>query len=170
LLRDQRIRNKRDEILKTLKDMGLAAKATDYATTRGGETRDIYYIIAPEAVEFINRYLGEDKRPLLPEDIEKKHILFHIFETHGRDETSYRRGLIRLVDLKWECETWGIELEYALKELDKFKGKTLRFDEAAAQYVILDRNEYLNEVRRSYFKPIVEYVLEHILGRWDSLD
>ena len=135
---------------------GLAVRGIlYYVSTRGGETRESYYLISPEVLAFIREYLGEKlKTPLFPEELEAKHLAFHVLDTIGRRA---RYGVISLEDL--EGVSNNLRVEGIKKVLDEFEGKALRFDLSNNRYVILDADEYFKEVRNRYFEPLVRHVL-----------
>ncbi len=155
LLRDRHIREKRNKVLDKLVEMGLAARTYYYVFTRGGETRGSYYIVAPEVIEFINRYFGEElKKPLLSDYLEKKHAMFHVLELPTESS-----NLISLEYLNQACSHWDIEVKDVMKELEELKDRILYFD--GTNYIIRDMYNYFEEIRKKYFEPIVEYLVEY---------
>ena len=53
ILRDQRIWSKRTEILSKLEKLGLCVKTNYYVSTRGGELRELMYVLTPEVRELL---------------------------------------------------------------------------------------------------------------------
>lgn len=64
VLTDNRIWILWDKFFMALVSLGLCVKTYDYASTRGGELRDVYYVISPEIREFIGTiFLNTDFTP-----------------------------------------------------------------------------------------------------------
>lgn len=143
LLRDENILKYRNEILDALVRIGLAVKhITFFVTTRGGELRESYYLIAPEVIEFIRGYLSEQlKERLFPEELEVKHKLFHLFEELIKNVASKRYDPQYVEEL---CKRYDLEYEGTIRELEKLVKDNLLNEE---------------EIRNRYFKPIINYIL-----------
>jgi hypothetical protein len=58
-------------------DWGLVVKVHDYVSK--GETRDLHYVLAPELVDFLQRYLAGLGAQPFSSELEMKHRLFHLF-------------------------------------------------------------------------------------------
>ena len=75
LLSDSRTLIARNKILKGLENLGLCVKTHHYVSTRGGELRDLYYVISPEIQEWLLTLKPELKS--LDEHIKKKCLIFY---------------------------------------------------------------------------------------------
>ena len=70
ILKDSRIRIIRNNILEALEKEGLCVKARYYVSTRGGETRELCYVISPEVQSFlkegwvVKRGLEEERKKI----------------------------------------------------------------------------------------------------------
>ncbi len=60
-------------------DCGLAIKVHDYVSK--GETRDLHHVLAPELLDFLQRYLAGLGAQPFSSELEVKHRLFHLFTT-----------------------------------------------------------------------------------------
>jgi Cdc6-like AAA superfamily ATPase len=80
LLSNRDIRDMRDNLFQTLVTLNLMVKAYYYVATRGGETRDYYYVPAPELQSMFRDYLakGGPAGYLWTEELEEMHSVFHI--------------------------------------------------------------------------------------------
>lgn len=166
LLKDIRIKSKRDELLERLVELGLAVREV-YSYSYGGmpygkeRKWGLVYVIAPQLVNFLNDYIAQNfKGEIFDRPLEKFHVLFHIFDFPAKF---------------WPNDLFkGQGLSYKLQERLKLKGHYQLFEESChslmksgaielsndGKYYVADEKRFIAEIHERFLNPLVEYLLE----------
>jgi len=153
LLDDTRLKVVRDQFFNKLVDLGLAAKARSYVSTKGGRVYEPVFVFSAELEEHLAVYFQrhEFAGPLFPDDLERSHAAFHLFADWVRFMTTnsmmglLERGAATSVDIQ------PIINELAQQALIQVDGDTLR---------VINKGAYSKTVAERFRKPIVDYLLE----------
>lgn len=166
LLKDIRIKSKRDELLERLVELSLAVREV-HSYAYGGmpygkdRRRGLVYVIAPQVMNFLNDYISQNfKGETFDKSLEKFHILFHIFDFPAKF---------------WPNDLFtGQGLSYELQERLKLKGHYQLFEESCqslvksgaielsnnGKYYVADEKRFNAEIHERFLNPLVEYLLE----------
>lgn len=92
ILIDNRIWIHWDKLLKTLETLGLCVKTHDYVSTRGGELRNLCYVISSEMQEFlVRRYASSDFTPSQENTLRLYPVLLSVNRILATEDMDYAR-------------------------------------------------------------------------------
>ena len=153
LLNDKRVKEIRDKVFETLIKEELAVKVHDYVSTKGGELRELVYVIPKEVKNFFEEFLqkkGIDiSSPLFSEDMIQLHRFWHL---------GYPIPPIKIE--KEHLLNFGEKIRLNIEELKRdLEGKDLIRDEGT-YWIIHNPTEFLKEWRKKFFNPLVEYLFQ----------
>lgn len=156
LLNVEKLDNLRIDFLKLLEERGLAVRVHRHVSTRGGETRDEVYVIAPEVLEFIRNYLTchnivtDEPGPLFPEELQVKHKFWHALYLWGvvNSWKDTRLDEARKYDLN--------ETEFK-KVMDSLVNQGL-VKETEKTWELVDKYRFQQFIREKFLVPLVEYL------------
>ncbi|MEM2922399.1 MAG: type IV secretion system DNA-binding domain-containing protein [Candidatus Bathyarchaeia archaeon] len=156
LLNDDRIRRLRDRLLEMLVQKKLSVKVYNYVSTRGGETREQVYVIAPEAKEFIHQFLErrglKPSGPLFPERYQILHRLYHLMSLYSS------QGLCPKKTYFLMGERYGLERKQIEEAFHSLIQRGI-VKEEGDYWNIVDAVAYRKSIEKLFFLPLVEYVL-----------
>lgn len=143
-------------LIEKLQEDNLVVLAHKYVSTRGGEKRELMYVIAPEVIQFIEGYLKSRKilsTPLLPEKIQLQHSLFHVLQYPLKKEN------VRVVKEEWneEAEKWGISQKVFQQEIANLI-KNNFINEEGDSFVVQDTGAYRRNLEEEFLLPLVNYL------------
>ncbi len=161
LLNNDQIMRLFEKARNAFEEKGLAVRAFDYVSTRGGELRELCSIFALEAKQFLAEYAGakDFRSPLFSEELELKHRLFHFFHFIG----DFTPGTGSIEALCEAAPKWGIDREEVRAAISYLKNKgAVAVDEDKQEYEIKlgGQHFYRRMVEESYFDPLVQYILQ----------
>ncbi|MEM3490354.1 MAG: hypothetical protein QXO75_11990, partial [Nitrososphaerota archaeon] len=152
LLDDNRMRSLRDQVLNRFAELGLAAIASSYVSTKGGQIGEPTFVLAPELRDFLcdrlnaRQFIG----PLFSADIEKSHALFHILGDFVRYSEAVSRNRIEA-----RATEAGVSPKEAIESL--CNESLLRIEDDTLR--VVNGQRYQSMLVERYRKPIVDYLL-----------
>jgi hypothetical protein len=141
--------------MQLLLDLGLAAQATRYVGTRGGESRGLECVLSSQ----VERYFQERSRVAyesfcLPAPFLELHAVFHLF--CGMVASMY--GPIRLTDD--QLVRYTVSRRWVDRALTLLvEGGAGTWDAQSSFFTIQDPEVFKKVTDRWYFKPTVDYVM-----------
>lgn len=153
LLNDNRLKSVRDNLFNEFEDMGLAVKVNNYVSTRGGEVRDKYFVVAPELEEFLKEYIygRKYKKPLFLPQYVKMIELFRICH----ELTSYTHNKSWL---EYEVKNKPISCNEVQDAVDELVNEGLIIVKNN-QLWVSDKRTYQFALEERFIKPVVDYLL-----------
>lgn len=174
LFKDPKILRWRDTILKRLEELGFCVKTCMYVSTRGGEVRELCYVISPE----ISEKVLEIKKAIqggLEWEIKKKLVMFLFFQrilpfikleekneevvNQYRQEIWSRMEELNLIQEEEEIKTIINELaeKGITSEYRGFFAKDLPFE-------VKDEIGYITSLKEKLVFPVISLLLEEVKG------
>ncbi len=157
LLNNKQIMGLFEKVRNAFEEKRLAVQAHDYVSTRGGEIRELCFIFAPEAKQFLAECVGAKsiQTLLFNEDLELRHKLYHFLS-----------GFIpRTGSIEALCEaraSWDIAGDEVRKAISQLSDKgAIALNEDKGDYEIMRDTQpfYRRVVEESYFNPLAQFIL-----------
>lgn len=161
LLDDLEANAKRDAFFRLALDCGLAVKVHDYVSK--GETRSLEYVIAPQLHDVLRERLVRigGTQPLLADELEDSHRLFHLFTIHWRVSGPIINGSQLNPKNQREFDAFPRRLT---AQVDKALDDLVRQEALVPVgdgYKVTDVHYYREYVAKSYFQPLVDELLRY---------
>lgn len=119
ILFDSRIWILHDKLFTILKDFGLCVKTYNYVSTRGGELRNLSYVLSSETQDFLMKLYSTDFTPNQEATLKLYSVLLSANRVLDTDDVDYART--RLYELLREHSITEKQLAGIIKEANKKK-------------------------------------------------